>query len=204
MSGDFSRSLWRDNPFLIYLVGLCPALAVSTRLVNALLLGAAMLFALLGTGIVGGALERFLPPRLHLPVRLLTASALVTACERFLSVFAPALHAGLGIYLPLLAVNCLLLGSAGRGRRPFGETALEALGMGAAFTVGLALLALLREVLGAGTITLFPMGSFRGVLRIPGLVSQPARLLAAAPGALLALGYLSALGRWARPGGKGL
>ena len=191
-SGEFPQVLWRDNPLLVYLVGLCPALAVSNRLVNALLLGAVMLFALLGTGIGAVGLERLVPPRLRLPARLLLASALVTAAQRFLWAFAPTLTAGLGIYLPLLAVNCLLLGSAGAGS--LSDGVLEAAGRGAAFAAGLALIALLREVLGAGTVTLFPIGSFGGVLRIRGLL--PARVLTAAPGALLVLGYLSALGRW--------
>jgi electron transport complex protein RnfE len=197
-SGEFRQVLWRDNPLLVYLVGLCPALAVSDRLVNALLLAAVMLFALVGTGIAGFGLERLAPPRLRLPVRLLLASVLVTAAQRFLWAFAPTLTGRLGIYLPLLAVNCLLLGSAGAGAsasaRSFSEEVLEAAGRGAAFAAGLAMLALLREALGAGTITLFPIGSFGGVLRIRGL--PPARVLAAAPGALLLLGYLGALARW--------
>ena len=190
-TADFRGVLWRDNPLLVYLVGLCPALAVSDRLVNALLLGAVMLFALLGTGIAAVGLERFAPPRLRLPLRLLLASALVTAAQRFLWAFAPTFTAPLGVYLPLLSVNCLLLGSAGAGS--FSDGLLEAAGRGAAFAVGLSLLALVREGLGAGTITLFPIGSFGGVLSIGGL--PPARVLAAAPGALLVLGYLSALAR---------
>jgi electron transport complex protein RnfE len=147
-TGDFPRSLWGDNPLLAYLVGLCPALAVSNRLANALLLGAVMLFALLGTGVGSVALERLVPPRLRLPSRLLLASALVSAARHFLWALDPTLGAGL---------------------------------------------ALVREVLGAGTITLFPVGHFRGLVSIRGL--PPARVLAAAPGALLLLGYASALVR---------
>jgi electron transport complex protein RnfE len=189
-TGDF-RPQSDDHPLLVYLVGLCPALAVSNRLSNALVLAAVMLFALLGTGIAAVALERWVPPRLRLPVRLLLASALVTAAQRFLWAFTPTLAAGLGIYLPLLAVNWLLLASFASGS--LAESVAEAAGRGAAFAAGLGLLALVREVLGAGTITLFPVGSFRGVLHLRGLSS--ARVLAAAPGALLVLGYLSALSR---------
>jgi len=191
-SGDFPRRLWGENPLLVYLVGLCPALAVSDRLIDALLLAAVMLFALLGTGIASAGLERLTPPKLRLPMRLLLASALVTAAHRFLWAFAPTLTAGLGIYLPLLAVNCLVLGSSGLGS--IGQAARESAGSGAAFAVALVVIALAREVLGAGTITLFPIGLFRGVLHIRGL--KPARVLAAAPGALLLLGYASALVRW--------
>jgi electron transport complex protein RnfE len=197
---DFPRSLWGENPLAAYLVGLCPALAVSNRLANALLLGAVMLFALLGTGIASVALERLLPSRLRLAAalrlsaRLLVASALVTAAQRFLWVLAPAFEAGLGIYLPLLAVNCLLLSSSGAGS--WSQGALEAAGRAAAFAAVLVCLALVREVLGTGTITLFPVGRFRGVLSVGGL--PPARVLAAAPGALLLLGYASALVRRGR------
>jgi electron transport complex protein RnfE len=183
--------LWRENPLLLPLVGLCPALAVSGRLVNALLLAAVMLFALLGTGVASAALERLAPPRLRLPARLLLASALVTAAQRLLWAAAPGLGSGLGIYLPLLAVNCLVLGSAGASSAVL--AAREAAGRGAAFAAALAVIALVREVLGAGTITLFPIGSFAGVLRLRGLA--PARVLAAAPGALLLLGYAAALAR---------
>jgi electron transport complex protein RnfE len=189
--GDVRRRLWGENPLLTCLVGLCPALAVSNRLVGALLLAAVMLFALLGTGIASAGLEPLLPAKLRLPARLLVASALVTAAQRFLWAVAPTLVAGLGVYLPLLAVNCLLLGSAGAGT--LSESLLDAAGRGAAFAAALAALALLREALGAGTVTLFPIGSFRGVWRIRGLM--PARVLAAAPGALLLLGYASALAR---------
>jgi electron transport complex protein RnfE len=191
-SGEWRRILWRDNPLLVYLVGLCPALAVSNRLSNALLLSAVMLFALLGAGVAAVALERWVPPRLRLPVRLVLASALVASAQRFLWAFAPTHAAGLGIYLPLLAVNCLLLASSASGS--LGQSVVEAAGRGAAFAAVLGLLALVREVLGAGTITLFPIGSFGGVLRLRGL--PPARVLAAAPGALLVLGYLGALSRW--------
>lgn len=191
-SGEGRRILWRDNPLLVYLVGVCPALAVSNRLSNALLLAAVMLFALLGTGIASVALERWAPPRLRLPARLVLASALVTAAQRFLWAFAPTQAAGLGIYLPLLAVNCLLLASSASGSMV--QSVAEAAGRGAAFAAGLGLLALVREVLGAGTITLFPIGAFGGVLHLRGL--PPARVLAAAPGALLVLGYLGALSRW--------
>ena len=190
-SGEFPRRLWGENPLVAYLVGLCPALAVSNRVANALLLAAVMLFALLGTGIASVALERLLPPRLRLPARLLLASALVSAAQRFLWALAPTLGAGLGIYLPLLAVNCLLLGSAGAGS--VAEGVLEAAGRGAAFAAALASIALVREVLGAGRITLFPVGHFSGVVSLRGL--PPARVLAAAPGAFFLLAYASALVR---------
>ena len=201
MPGTARRALWWENPLAVYLVGLCPALAVSNRVSGALLMSAAMLFVLLGTGAAAGAVERFLPWRFRLPFRLVAAAALTTVFERLLTAFAPDQRSALGVYLLLVAVNCLLLGPSASDAGSSGESVLGALGAGAGFSVALVLMALVREVLGAGTITLFPVGPFDGVLEVPGLA--PARVLAAAPGALLLLGYLSALVRRLRAGRRG-
>jgi electron transport complex protein RnfE len=193
MPGDVRRALWRENPLIVYLVGLCPALAVSNRVSSALLMSAAVLFVLLGTGAASGAAERFLPRPFRLPFRLLTSAALTTVFERFLAAWAPQERAALGVYLLLVAVNCLVLGPPAADAGSPADTVRGSLAAGAGFIAVLVPIALVREVLGAGTITLFPVGAFGGVLQVPRL--SPARVLAAAPGALLLLGYLGALGR---------
>ena len=201
MPGNLGRELWRENPLVVYLVGLCPALAVSNRVASALVMSAAVLFVLLGTGAASGAVERFLPWRFRQPFRLLTAAALTTVFERLLSAFAPGERAALGVYLLLVAVNCLLVGPYAADAGSPGRTVLGSLASGAGFSVALVLIALVREVLGAGRITLFPVGPFDGVLEVTGL--PPTRVLAAAPGALLLLGYLCALVRRLRAGRRG-
>jgi electron transport complex protein RnfE len=102
------------------------------------------------------------------------------------------------VFVQLIVVNCIILGrsEAFASKRKLGESLLDALGMGIGFTLGLLLISAIREIFGSGTITLFAVGSFDGVIRIPGLSSQPARVLALAPGALLVIGFLKALFNW--------
>jgi electron transport complex protein RnfE len=183
----------RDNPLLLYALGICPALAVCTRVDNALVMGLLVLVVLMGTSLIMAALEPVLPEALRLPLALVAAAGLVTAGDLFLRAYLPGLRGGLGIYVQLVAVNCLLVGRTETGRRRLAEAAPEAFGQGVGFCLGLLLVALVREVLGAGTISLFPFGSFSGTLRIGGLAEQPVRVLLLAPGALLVLGYLAAL-----------
>jgi electron transport complex protein RnfE len=102
------------------------------------------------------------------------------------------------VFVQLIVVNCIILGRAEAfaSKRKLGESLLDALGMGVGFTIGLLLISAIREILGSGTITLFAVGSFEGVISIPGLSSQPARVLALAPGALLVIGFLKAFFNW--------
>ena len=128
---------------------------------------------------------------------LVITSILTAAFESLLLVRAPSASASLGIYAPLIAVNCLVLGlgAPGASRSGPGASAVAALGRGLAFALALVLIALVRETLGAGTITLFPMGAFGGTIEIRGLVDQPVRALGLAGGGLLGLGYLAGAAR---------
>jgi electron transport complex protein RnfE len=109
--------------------------------------------------------------------------------------YAPDLYDSLGVFVPLIVVNCVILGRAEAfaSKNSVTSSILDALGMGIGFTIALTVISLVRESLGVGTITLFPMGSFDGVIRIPGIIDSPARVFALAAGALLVMGYLKAL-----------
>ena len=113
---------------------------------------------------------------------------------------APSLSKSLGVFVQLIVVNCVILGRAEAfaSKNSLGKSILDALGMGVGFTLGLLLISLIREVLGAGTITLFAVGSlgFDGQIKIPWLSTFPARVIALAAGALLVMGYLKALFNW--------
>jgi len=193
MLRQLPSGIWRENPLLLCAAGLCPALAVSTRLAYALGMSAVVLVVFLLTLLIMALLEPRLPELLRLPLTLLVAAGLVTGCDLLLRAVLPSLRAQLGIYVQLVAVNCLLTGRCLAGSGSLSETLRPALGQAGGYCLALLLLAAVREVLGAGTLTLFPAGSFSGVLRGPGLAEQPAGLLLLAPGALLLLGYLSAL-----------
>jgi len=189
---EFKKGLYKENPLFVLLLGLCPTLAVTTRVVNALGLGAGVILVLLGSNLAVSLLGDFLPGGLKTPAYAFIAASLTTGVDLGMRAVAPALSESLGIYVPLMAVNCLILGRAqvfARGGSP-ACSLLDALGMGLGFTLGLLLISLFREALGAGTITLF------GTLRLPWLSSHPLRVLALASGAFLVTGYLKALFNW--------
>ena len=112
--------------------------------------------------------------------------------------YAPSLSKSLGVFVQLIVVNCVILGRAEAfaNKNSLKDSVLDALGMGIGFTLGLILISLIREVLGAGTITLIPIGNFSGRISIPGLSKSPMRIMSLAAGALLTIGYLKALFNW--------
>jgi electron transport complex protein RnfE len=112
--------------------------------------------------------------------------------------FVPAVYSALGVYLPLIVVNCIILGRAEAfaARNTVLDSVLDAIGMAIGFALGLTLIAVIRELLGSGTITLFAVGNFDGVIRIPWFYNNPIRVMSLAPGALLLMGYLKAFFDW--------
>jgi electron transport complex protein RnfE len=195
---EFSKGLLKENPIFIILLGLCPTLAVSTQVVNALGMGAGVIFVLLGSEIFISLLKDFIPERIRIPSFIVIIASFVTIVDLVMQAYAPSLSRNLGVFVQLIVVNCIILGRAEAfaSKQKLGESVLDALGMGIGFTLGLLLISGIREILGSGTITLFAVGDFDGVIRIPGLSSQPARVLALAPGALLVIGFLKALFNW--------
>lgn len=198
MARDFSRGIFRENPIFVSMLGLCPSLAVTTHVVNALGLGAAVLLVLVLTSLTASLARDVVPPRIRVVVYLGVIAVLVTVVDVLMSAYLPGLRERLGIFVPLIVVNCLILGRAeafARHNAP-GSAVIDALGMGLGFVLSLTGIALVREVLGAGTVTLFPMGSFGGVIRVPGLSDAPLAVTGLAAGAFLVVGYLKALLTW--------
>jgi len=179
-------------------LGLCPTLAVSTQVVNALGMGAGVIFVLLGSNVFVSLLRGFIPERIRIPSYIVIIASFVTIVDLVMQAWAPDLSKSLGVFVQLIVVNCIILGRAEAfaSKTSLGKSVMDALGMGVGFTLGLLLISLIREVFGAGTITLFAAGGFDGVIRIPGLASYPARVMALAAGALLVMGYLKAFFNW--------
>jgi electron transport complex protein RnfE len=198
MANEFSKGIFRENPIFIVLLGLCPTLAVSTQVINAFGMGAGVIFVLLGSNIFISLLREFIPDKIRIPAFIVIIASFVTVVDLVMQAYTPALHKNMGVYIQLIVVNCIILGRAEAfaSKKPLLESIQDALGMGLGFTLSLLLISLIREVLGAGTITLMAVGGFDGVIRIPGLVSQPARVMALAAGALLLMGYLKAFFNW--------
>lgn len=185
----------REKGDLVLFVGLCPALAVSTRLATALWMSAAIL-AVLIVSTAAALLLGLAAPRRQGRVRwflsLVVSAAVVTGVQVLFDAFAPGAAASLGLYLPVLAVNCLIVCRtelAARGE-PAGSALRSSLRAGVELAAAILVIAAVREALGNGTLTLFPAGSFDGILVIA--ASAPARAAGLAFGGLLAAGYLAA------------
>lgn len=197
---DFVRGLFRENPVFVVVIGVCPALAITDRVVNALGMGAAVIIVLVFSNIFAAAFRGRLPERARLPVYTLVIAVAVTVVDLLMEAYTPQLYKALGVYAKLIVVNCLILGRAEAfaERNPVGRSVVDALGMGFGFALSLVVIAFVREVFGAGTITLFPVGTFSGTLSIPVLSRSPIRVFGLASGAFLVFGYLKALVNWYR------
>lgn len=195
---ELTKGIFKENPVFVIVLGLCPVLGVSTQVSNAIGMSAGVFFVLFFSNIIISALRNVIPDSIHIPAYIVIIASLVTIIELFMHAFAPAVYAALGVYLPLIVVNCIILGRAEAfaSNNTVLDSALDAIGMSIGFTLSLTLIALIREVLGAGTITLFPIGSFDGVLEVPWLIDNPFRVVALAPGALLLMGFLKAFFDW--------
>ncbi len=205
---QLSRGLFAENPLAVLLLGLCPAAAVSTRVIDALWMSIGVTAVTALTTLVVWLIGSLGRDRSTLPgasTRALLGALLVSSCltasfESALLAFAPAEAASLGIYAPIISVNCLVIAQMqGARRQLFASRALaDSIGKCLGFAAALLSIAVVREGVGAGTLTLFPVGSFSGTVTIPGIARDPPRALGLAGGGLLCLGYLAGLARLRR------
>ncbi len=198
MLKEFTKGIFKENPIFVVMLGLCPTLAVSTQVVNALGMGAGVIFVLLGSNFFVSLLRNFIPEKIRIPSYIVIIASFVTIVDLVMQAYAPSLSKNLGVFVQLIVVNCIILGRAEAfaKKNSVGKSVMDALGMGVGFTLGLVLISLIREVFGAGTITLFPIGKFDGIIRIPIIYEAPVRVFALAAGALLVIGYLKAFFNW--------
>ncbi|MCK9286598.1 MAG: electron transport complex subunit E [Sphaerochaetaceae bacterium] len=195
---EFTKGIFKENPTFIIMLGLCPTLGVTTQVVNAIGMGAGVLFVLLFSNIFISLLKNVIPNSVRIPAYIVIIASFVTIVEMVMHAFAPSLYESLGIFLPLIVVNCIILGRAEAfaNKNSVFDSILDAIGMSVGFTLALLLIAALREGLGAGTWTLFAIGSFDGVIKIPVLFQYPIRIMTLAAGALLIMGFLKAFFNW--------
>jgi len=193
-----------DSGLAAVVLGLCPAAAVSVRVIDALWMSIGLIVVIVLASLCVGLVSSFrrgesaptaadAGPRRWLGV--LALSSVVTACfEIGLLAIAPEESGTLGIYVPVIAVNCLVLGSLEGARRTasLGAAVASAARSGFTFAACLIVVTLVREILGSGTITVFPVGSFSGTFAVAGLSSDPVRAVGLAGGALICIGYLAA------------
>lgn len=182
------KGLLRENPVFVLILGTCPTLATTTTVDGAFGMGLATMAVLICSNIVISALRKFIPETVRIPCYIVVIAGFVTIVQMLIQAFIPDLYETLGVYLALITVNCIILGRAEMfaSKNSVGKSALDGIGMGIGFTIALLAMAIVREVIGAG--------SFAGN-EIPFLVENGLTIsvLAKAPGGLLVYGLLIAV-----------
>jgi electron transport complex protein RnfE len=194
-SYDFIKGFIRENPTFVLVLGLCPSLAVSTKVVYALGMGLSTMVVLVFSNILISMLRKVIPDEIHIPVYIVIIASFVTVVDLLLQAYAEPLSRALGVYVQLIVVNCIILGRAEAFacKHTVTESLVDGISMGIGFTFGLLLIATIREILGNGSITLIER---KLVIEIPVLFTHPARVIAYPAGALLVLGYLKGFFNW--------
>ena len=182
---QFTEGIFKRNPVFILLLGLCPTLAVSTSVVNAIGMGAASTFVLVFSNVIVSLIRNLVPKKIRIPCFIVVIATFVTLVELFLEAYLPDLSASLGLFVPLIVVNCIILGRAEAfaSRNPVLLSLSDGLGMGVGFTGALVLLGAIREVLGSNALFGFEL--------VPGF--RPAMIMILPPGAFLTIGLLLGL-----------
>ena len=170
----FTNGILKENPVLVTLLGMCPTLAVTTTAMNGLGLGVATVFVLLCSNITVSLLKNVIPSQVRLPCFIVTIAGFVTLADRMIGAFVPVLYNSLGLFLPLIAVNCIVLGRAEvfASKNSTALSALDGLGMGIGFTWVLFLMGGIRELFGSGTF----MAGTPFAVELPALSTNPMML----------------------------
>ena len=179
-----TKGLVKDNPTFVLILGMCPTLATTSSAINGLSMGLATLFVLILSNIVISAIAPAVPDKVHIPVYIVVIATFVTVLQLLMQAYIPAVYATLGLFIPLIVVNCIVLGRAEAFANKNGiiDSALDGLGVGLGFTVSLTVIGLVREILGNGSVFGFKFIAGDGILAF-----------IMAPGAFLVLGYLMVL-----------
>ncbi|CNJ02881.1 electron transport complex protein RsxE [Yersinia frederiksenii] len=192
------QGLWKNNSALVQLLGLCPLLAVSSTATNALGLGLATTLVLVCTNTAVSALRRWVPNEIRIPIYVMIIASVVSTVQMLINAYAFGLYQSLGIFIPLIVTNCIVIGRAEAyaAKNPVGLSALDGLAMGLGATCALFVLGSLREILGNGTLfdgADMLLGNWAKVLRIEVLhLDTPFLLAMLPPGAFIGLGLLLA------------
>lgn len=181
---NLTNGLFKENPTFVLLLGMCPTLGVTTSAINGMGMGLATAFVLIMSNLVISLVSHVIPDKIRIPSFIVIIAAFVTIVDMSMAAYLPALHAALGLFIPLIVVNCIVLGRAEAfaSKNKVLPSILDGMGMGLGFTMSLTILGSIRELLGSGKIFNLPIYNENyGML-----------IFVLAPGAFLALGYLIA------------
>ena len=183
MIKEFTKGFIKENPVFVMALGLCPTLAVSSSVMNAIGMGLAATFVLVCSNMIISLIKNFIPNKIRIPAYIVVIASFVTIVDMVMEAYLPALHKSLGLFIPLIVVNCIILGRAEAFASKNGvlKSLLDGLGMGLGFTLALMVIATIREILGAG--------QFLGMDVLPATY-QPMLVAILAPGAFIVMGLL--------------
>lgn len=180
---DLTKGIIKENPVFVMALGLCPTLAVSTSVMNAIGMGLAATFVLLCSNIIISLIKKMIPSKIRIPAYIVVIASFVTIVDMVMEAYFPALHKSLGLFIPLIVVNCIILGRAEAfaSKNNVIRSVLDGIGMGIGFTFALIVIAVIRELLGAGQILGYD---------IMPKSYQPVLIAILAPGAFIVMGVL--------------
>ena len=186
---EFSKGIYKENPIFRLVLGMCPTLAVTTSVQNAIGMGIATTFVLFSSNLLISIIKNAVPKRIRIPMYIVVIASFVTIADLVMAAYEPALHKSLGIFVPLIVVNCIILGRAEAfaGKNRVLPSILDGLGMGIGFTLAWLALGLVREILGNGTIYGYP---------VLGSGYNPMLIMILPPGAFLILGLYLGFFNW--------
>ncbi len=183
---DFTNGIIKENPTFRLVLGTCPTMAVTTAVFNGLGMGVAVIFVLVCSNLIISLINKIVPNEVRIPIYVVVIATFVSAVEMLIKAFSPALDSALGIFIPLIVVNCIILARAESfaSKNPPLNSIMDGLGMGIGFTLALVFMSGVREILGAGTFLNMPI--FSGGF-------EPALILILPPGGFLIYGLMIAL-----------
>ena len=179
-----TKGFLKENPTFVLVLGMCPTLATTTSAMNGLEMGLATLFVLVLSNIVISLLSPVVPDKVHIPVYIVVIATFVTVLQLVMQAYTPAAYKTLGLFIPLIVVNCIILGRAEAFacKHNWWESALDGIGIGLGFTASLTVIGIVREILGSGSVFGWKFIAGDGILAF-----------VMAPGAFIVLGYLMVL-----------
>lgn len=185
---ELTKGIWKENPIFVISLGLCPTIAVTSSMTNAIGMGLASMFVLVCSNLIISLIRNIVPNAVRIPSFIVVIATFVTILDKLVQAYMPALSASLGIFIPLIVVNCIILGRAEAfacKNSPI-PSIFDGIGMGLGFTIALSLIAFFRELLGDGALLGY---------KIPFFADAPALIMIMPPGGFIVFGLLIALKR---------
>jgi electron transport complex protein RnfE len=202
---NLTKGFFKENPVLVLALGLCPALAVTTSINNGIGMGMASTAVLIGSSTLISILKKFIPANVRIPVFIVIIATFVTIIDLTLQAFIPELSKSLGLFIPLIVVNCIILGRAEAfaSKNSVFQSIIDALGMGIGFTIALVLISAVREFAGTGALYGYPLFQLMGIEGFQGSI-----MMILPPGGFLTMALILGFMQWnklrkkAKKGGK--